>query len=76
MAGCSECPSPVEHIPEECPAAEWYGSPYTNAACEAYFLTTSDGRLDTAGLTWGTEEWYQAVIDGTRLMHEISECQA
>jgi hypothetical protein len=74
MPGCPECPSPVEHEPEECPAAVWYSSG-GNGACEAYFLTTRDGRMEMAGLVWGTVAYEQAKIDGTDMMHSVSECR-
>jgi hypothetical protein len=64
----------VQHLPEECPAAKWYGAHHNTSACEAYFLTTPEGREAIAGLEWGTVEYYRAVIDGTREMHEMSEC--
>jgi hypothetical protein len=71
---CSECKSPVEHEPEECPTAVWYGNGGLGA-CEAYWLTTPDGRAEMIGLIWGTEEYEHAVIEGTEVMHIVGGCR-
>jgi hypothetical protein len=71
--GCSECPSPVEHLPEECPAATTY-IVYGNGACEAAFLRTTEGRQVTATHRWGTVAYEAAVIAGTELMHMVGAC--
>jgi hypothetical protein len=63
--------------PEFSPGAAWYSNGPTGGACEAYFIKyTSEGRLVAATYQWGTEEYYQAVIDGTEMMHAVGACEA
>lgn len=73
---CPECGRKHPPEPEFCPLAVWYSSGPTGGACEAYWLTTPDGRADTAGIPYGSELYYQLVIEGTALMHEVGECRA
>jgi hypothetical protein len=70
---CPECGAAPPHLPEECPAAEWYGGGGVGA-CEWAYVCSPDGRADLAGIEWGTEEWYAQVIAGTDLMHNVGAC--
>lgn len=74
MVTCPECQGPA-HIPEECPAATWYAGPPTGGACEDWFIRhTPEGREIAADVPWGTEDYYQAVMDGTDMMHAAGGC--
>jgi len=71
---CPECGAPQEHLPEECPAAEWEAAGPTLGACEAWFVRFGEGRHLAAQLGWGTQDYYQAVIEGVTLMHNVGGC--
>jgi hypothetical protein len=75
LSKCSECGG-LEHIPEECPAATLHDTVFGGGACEADYAYSPEGRRELAGIPWGTEAWYQAVIDGTEMSHAVGSCGA
>jgi hypothetical protein len=72
---CSECGGRA-HLPEECPAAVWYGDG-TPGACEAWFVRHDpEGRALAPTHGYGTAAYHQAVADGLELAHAVGACGA